>query len=1135
MRGRSNGHAKAEALAKGEPMAAVKRQRRRRRASTDSSASSEASDIPQDLATLRIGGSTNHSTAEYRPGAITKISLRHFVTYDRMEVVPGPHMNMILGANGSGKSSLVCAIALGLGERPAVLGRAKEVSEFVKHGHEQATIEITLATDSGELRVRRDIIREKNKTLWKLNGRSASQTEVLRTVRELNIQVGNLCQFLPQDRVVEFSKMTAQDLLRETQKAVGREDLLGLQTQLAEQRKAEKQAMGELNRLGQDTEQQKKRNEVLEADVRRWQEQQEAESQMRVLTALVPLVRYSEAKAEHDRTKEQRREAHKLYLEARDASGPAEEEMAELEQRIAQAEAERRQLQDSLTGTDRSTRQRLARLERFDSTQRDLTGELDDLKQRAERRRAGISQLRTEVAQLEESHPEEPPEGESRELMQLGSELSQEMLQMKNELIHLQDQQKGLERSGNQLSGDIASRSQQLRDLDDVDIRRREALKRFNEDTHRALLWLEANRERFTQHVFSPICLEAAVQDTRYAGLVETIVTASSLRTFVAQCEADYHLFTREVNDRLKLRVDVVYIRRTLDDFHPPQPRSVIQELGFTGYALDYVTAPAPVLAALCQRDGIHEVPLSLGSVDHERIERDVLFKEYIADGTRYLISRGRYGSRAATVSTQRVRQQARLLSSGETDEVREQRQRLRDEIEEIQVQLDANETKMRKLVKREQKVRDTHRSMERREEELRQQRVQMTKALSRWERQKVHIETKRAQLASMVAEDRRDGSGRVADERRAIEKRIRDNARARADALTEIANAVAEMTTTAEELAAASVAGHGDARRLGDLRAEAARVREAVTEAKLQFDRLSEAYTAAKQAAKECLAETRRITEEMTDEERQRVREAQDAHRDAGLDQLELELATCRQRLSLASNSGLSARVLEEFEQRKRQLDSMAAQMKQLEAELHRARKKKRRLRSQWEAPLDEIVRRIGTKFREMFDSIGCIGDIALLRAGDGVLPSSAQDSDQEAAAPRDDEDYGSWGIEIRVAFRQNEALQVLDNHRQSGGERAVSTILYLQAMQEMVAAPFRVVDEINQGMDQRNERMIHEIVVQTACQPGASQYFLITPKLLPDLSYHPMMKILCIFNGEWQPESLSFSKYISNARRRA
>ncbi len=57
------------------------------------------------------------------------------------------------------------------------------------------------------------------------------------------------------------------------------------------------------------------------------------------------------------------------------------------------------------------------------------------------------------------------------------------------------------------------------------------------------------------------------------------------------------------------------------------------------------------------------------------------------------------------------------------------------------------------------------------------------------------------------------------------------------------------------------------------------------------------------------------------------------------------------------------------------------------------------------------------------------------------------------------------------------------------------------------------------SQGMDNRAERMVHNSMVDVTCKADAAQYFLITPKLLPDLEYHERMKILCVNNGEWLP----------------
>ena len=141
----------------------------------------------------------------------------------------------------------------------------------------------------------------------------------------------------------------------------------------------------------------------------------------------------------------------------------------------------------------------------------------------------------------------------------------------------------------------------------------------------------------------------------------------------------------------------------------------------------------------------------------------------------------------------------------------------------------------------------------------------------------------------------------------------------------------------------------------------------------------------------------------------------------------------------------------------------------------------------------------------------------------------------------------------------RESEPLTTLDSHRQSGGERAVSTIFYLMSLQTLTRSPFRVVDEINQGMDPRNERLVHKRMVGIACgmvegvvqqtqssengntnddddeepkqnedarqsgRSGGSQYFLITPKLLHNLTYERGMRVLCIASGEYMPPDRS------------
>jgi structural maintenance of chromosomes protein 5 len=63
---------------------------------------------------------TTKSKSQYQPGAIIRVKLTNFVTYSSVEFFPGPNLNMVIGPNGTGKSTLVCAICLGLGWGPKV-------------------------------------------------------------------------------------------------------------------------------------------------------------------------------------------------------------------------------------------------------------------------------------------------------------------------------------------------------------------------------------------------------------------------------------------------------------------------------------------------------------------------------------------------------------------------------------------------------------------------------------------------------------------------------------------------------------------------------------------------------------------------------------------------------------------------------------------------------------------------------------------------------------------------------------------------------------------------------------------------------------------------------------------------------
>jgi chromosome segregation ATPase len=80
-------------------------------------------------------------------------------------------------------------------------------------------------------------------------------------------------------------------------------------------------------------------------------------------------------------------------------------------------------------------------------------------------------------------------------------------------------------------------------------------------------------------------------------------------------------------------------------------------------------------------------------------------------------------------------------------------------------------------------------------------------------------------------------------------------------------------------------------------------------------------------------------------------------------------------------------------------------------------------------------------------------------------------------------------------VRFRAGQELQELSKGTQSGGEKSVTTAVYMMALQELTQVPFRCVDEINQGMDEQNERAVWDQLLKV-CRQHKAQYFYMAPK---------------------------------------
>ena len=103
-------------------------------------------------------------------------------------------------------------------------------------------------------------------------------------------------------------------------------------------------------------------------------------------------------------------------------------------------------------------------------------------------------------------------------------------------------------------------------------------------------------------------------------------------------------------------------------------------------------------------------------------------------------------------------------------------------------------------------------------------------------------------------------------------------------------------------------------------------------------------------------------------------------------------------------------------------------------------------------------------------------------------------------------------WGSQYRL-----HGIFFITTHSSMSIEHpgASRLIWRVSCAQGVTVCPFRVVDEINQGMDPVNERKVFMQLVDAACKEGTPQCFLLTPKLLPNLPFSPDVTVLQIMNG--------------------
>lgn len=1029
----------------------------------------------------------------FKPGNLLVVRVWNFTTYSYGEFKLSPTLNMIIGPNGTGKSTFVAAVCLGLGGKVDLIKR-KTIDSMIKSGERESTIEITLKNKDNllDIVIRRTLVLKLTRLAWTINGSLADLAAVRLLVLSFNIQLDNLCHFLPQERVAEFASLSPEKLLLETERTIGDNTLLEKHNLLIELDDAWVEITKKVDSMEESIAGLKADVEKFEHEAQKFQEYEEKSKTINHHRKLLPYAKLQDVKQQMKHLKEIRDSAKVALREFAAGTAPLERLIKHSTKEIQEFDARLTKTRESLvrTRTEWDEASRMAALVEEDFST--IQNEIERLQSQTENRKRELQKTTEEKEDLLRRLRNLEPVNES-EL----TALAQERQRKHEEKTREDDVYDAVKFELNALKRDLDVSETRFRDerrkLENND--RLEILNstgtRYRQElltnAYRAHVFLRKEKKNLGLRYYEAPIVSCRVTHQKYAKYFEKLVDNNTIFALFFDNEADYQKVSAALPKDINVPMRVVSGRTDM----PPMDLNQIRQMGFDGHLSDFLTGPEVVLQGLKQRSMIHQIPVALKPVDPAHMKNllnpsnggRLPYMKFVVENSMFQVGRSKYGSRQTFYHTEHIGEAQLMGAEGLTEDVkREIQKRLHDlkglieELKERRTTLDSKGQKVQgNLLGIQEELRTLDESVKAIRKK-REARVKLEDTIK-------HAEQRIEQLERSATQDL---SAEIKRSEEKLLQRYVDYANLMAnvaelnDKLVSGTIEQKKIELLRQQLENKLITVESLIRELDDKKAE---LQQKYQEAKEKYDEYKKGDAAKEIRQQQLPPEEREIIRQLAEEylAQNRLSELFILQK---IEQLEDDLSV----LSSVDRGSLEL------------LKSKTAELDQAERQLPVMTRKKSDLKDRmekisipWEAELTDMVDKISRTFQKKFVTVASDGQVELVKL----------------------ERYKEWKLEILVKFRENSELKVLDHQSQSGGERAVSTIFFIMSLQGLTNAPIRIVDEINQGMDPKNEKMAHKYLVHTACKKDLSQYFLITPKLLTGLFYHPQMAIHCIFTG--------------------
>lgn len=904
-----------------------------------------------------------------------------------------------------------------------LLGRATDIGSYVRHGADNAEIEAFVydpELPGGIRRIKRQFSRQGTSTYF-IDGKKVKMNEVEAEKKSYDIQLDNLSQFMPQEKIAEFVNHDAEQLLSCTIRALGGTVKLDEYDELVMTDANFAQDGGKLEQKKKALADNEAKASALETEVKAFEAHKAAKAEIELIERYLPWAAYAGEQTVYEECKSDV-ETYKVTVTAK------ENEVAQLQGPLTLIQQRHRASRKAFNEGEK------ANIKKKDKKTKDLMGAFDDVQVAIEEERNKLGDIDKEMERnARKIKTEEGKMGDHQKkldaALRSGNDAEDEAIisqvREKKRALTAEFQETGARHTEvkheiGDIDRNLHRLSQKDRQLGDVRSNRIGMLERMNHFSRIRILadFVTENRDKFRMHVHGPVACEIGCDNEYYARITNASVPPWFLGAFIVECHADGDVL-RAFAESQRMKVNIS--TPPLDDNRewdrsrvPYSERSVdqrLQALGITSVVSDIFTAPDAVKAAINAQFRLQQV--FVGNLEAERYMDDLVHErgvsKWYTPRQSYFCKTSKYNrdSRSTQVDALSDNQglfagrmdgveRERSSIAAESQGLTEKRTQLVAENDNLSEELQGVRSRTIEIEKDSASAKERVRDRARLKQNIAL--VERRIATLRSSQSKSTMEAKKKRCVSKL----KDEEGQIV----ALSEAVTAALESSAQALSKMDDAVADFSAVDRELRVEQ-AKHADSNsELAEMLAVLKDLKERRKESQKELRKLKE-NAEASLPLKEVHAPND---------------SGQDLPARYGTKLVDVE-SVLRDKQELASRMTTGGhQVVKDYERLKDKINLLSETVRSMQTDQDSLRADFEGRKKSFLEWLSSRIRRMAKRFSELYKGMGCRGDIELVN--------------EEA------ERMSDLAIHIMVSYRDDVDLRKVDPHSNSGGEKMCATM---------------------------------------------------------------------------------------------